>query len=155
MVQKETFSKCLRYFCSSAHLILWLAKIFNTCGSALMVPLKIYLWFEFLAHGIIHYNFLFELVKTSSLNWNRTSMKIILMLFLFIFSPLSLPHHLHHHPHHHHQHHHHHHHHHSVLDWATCNFFWYMSCFKQGWMYFTPRNNKYLGLGCFMLLITS
>ena len=42
-----------------------------------------------------------------------------------------------------------------ALECVTCNFFWYMSCFKQGWMYVTPRNNKYLGLGCFMLLITS
>ena len=40
------------------------------------------------------------------------------------------------------------------LKWAvecvTCNFFWYLSCFKQGWMYVTPRNNKYLGSRCFM-----
>ena len=42
-----------------------------------------------------------------------------------------------------------------TLEWVTCNFFWYLSCFKQGWMYVTPRNNKYLGLGCFMLLIAS
>ena len=42
-----------------------------------------------------------------------------------------------------------------TLEWATGNFFWYLSCFKQGWMYVTPRNNKYLGLGCFMLLFAS
>ena len=42
-----------------------------------------------------------------------------------------------------------------ALECVTCNFFWYLSCFKQGWMYVTPRNNKYLGLGCFMLLIAS
>ena len=42
-----------------------------------------------------------------------------------------------------------------AVEWVTCNFFWYLSCFKQGWMHVTPRNNKYLGLGCFMLLFAS
>ena len=40
-------------------------------------------------------------------------------------------------------------------EWVICNFFWYLCCFRQGFMRVTLRNKKNIGLICFMLVSSS
>ena len=39
-----------------------------------------------------------------------------------------------------------------LLEWVICNFFWYLCCFRQGFMRVTLRNKNNIGLICFMLV---
>ena len=39
-----------------------------------------------------------------------------------------------------------------TLEWVICNFFWYLCCFRQGFMRVTLRNKKHIGFICFKLI---
>ena len=41
------------------------------------------------------------------------------------------------------------------IEWVICNFFWYLCCFRQGFMRVTLRNKKHIGFICFKLITSS